>query len=58
LLMNAPESVCASVAASLEGAGVRTSILGNAEAHPGYRVLLMGRSYAIARAFAFERLAP
>jgi len=57
LLMDAPESVCATVAASLEDAGVRTSILGNATGHPGYRVLLLGRSYAIARAFAFERRA-
>jgi hypothetical protein len=57
LLMNAPESVCATVAAALDDAGVGTSILGSAVAHPGHRVLLLGRSYAIARAFAFERRA-
>jgi hypothetical protein len=57
LLMNAPESVCAIVAATLDDAGVRASILGSAGAHPGYRVLVLGRSYAIARAFAFERRA-
>jgi hypothetical protein len=57
LLMNAPESLCAIVAATLDGAGVRASILGSAGAHPGYRVLVLGRSYAIARAFAFERRA-
>lgn len=57
LLMDAPEPVCAIVAATLDNAGVRTSILGNARAHRGHRVLLLGCSYAIARAFAFERRA-
>jgi hypothetical protein len=55
LLMHAPESVCAVVAAALDDGGVCTSILGGAGPHPGHRVLLLGRSYAIARAFAFER---
>jgi len=58
LLMRAPESVCAAAAALLEDAGVRTSILGNAPARPGKRVLLVGRSYVIASAFVFERRDP
>jgi hypothetical protein len=55
LLMRAPEPTCVAVAATLEDAGVGTSILGRAPSRPGYRVLLLGHSYVIAQAFAFER---
>ena len=55
LLMSAPESVCAVVAAALEDAAVRTSILDGAPARPGNRLLLLGASYLIAREFTFER---
>jgi len=54
MLMNAPESVCAGVAAALEGEGVRTSIPGSAPARSGKQALVLGRSYVIANAFAFE----
>ena len=55
LLMDAPESVCRAVASVLEAGGVGASILGDAPARPGRRVLLLGRSYVIATAFKFER---
>lgn len=55
LLMDAPEPVCRAIAAVLENASVRTSIVGSAPARTGYSALLLGRSYTIARAFAFER---
>lgn len=54
MLMKAPESVCAAVSAALEGEGVRTSTLGSATARSGKRALVLGRSYVIANAFAFE----
>jgi hypothetical protein len=58
LLMEAPESVCKAVAAVLVDAGVAASIIGSGSVsldQPGHRALLLGRSYVIARAFAFER---
>ena len=55
MLMEAPESVCAAVSAALEGEGVQTSTLGSTPAqHFGKQVLVLGRSYVIASAFAFE----
>ena len=55
MLMSAPTSVCAVVAAALEEAGVSASVVGGAAAaRPGKRVLLLGRSYVVASGFAFE----
>lgn len=54
MLMSAPASVCVAIAAALEEAGGRASILGGAPARPGTRVLLLGRSYVVASGFAFE----
>jgi hypothetical protein len=53
--MNAPERYCVAVAEVLERAGVETSVLGVAQPRVGYRALVLGRSFAIAREFAFER---
>lgn len=57
-LMAAPEPVCAVAARVLEAAGVQCSILGQAPARGGMRVLLLGQSYVIAAGFAFEDRAP
>ena len=57
LLMEAPEPVCAAVAAVLERRGVSASILGSSLRRSDVRVLVLGRSYMVAGAFAFERRA-
>ena len=55
MLMRAPASVSAAVAAVLESEGVQTSVLDGAPARPGKQTLVLGRSYVIASAFAFEQ---
>jgi hypothetical protein len=54
LFMNAPEPICVAVATVLEDAGVGASVLGTAPARGGHQALVLGRSFVIARAFAFE----
>jgi hypothetical protein len=56
MLMSAPEPVCFTAARVLEAAGVQCSIVGHAPARPGMRALVLGRSYVVARGFAFEQL--
>jgi len=53
-LMDAPLSLCAALAPVIEGAGLPVSIIGNLAGRPEHHVLLLGRSYVVARSFAFE----
>ncbi len=55
LFMVGPEPVCVAVAAVLEDAAIRTSILGDVAARAAHQALVLGRSYVVAQAFAFER---
>lgn len=56
MLMDAPESACRVAANVLEAHGVQCSILGSRIGERGYRAVLFGRSFVIARGFAFESL--
>jgi hypothetical protein len=54
LFMNGPQPVCQAVAEVLEAADLRCSTLAGAAPRGVYRALILGRSYVIARTFAFE----
>ncbi len=55
LLLRAPESICSGAAALLGAEGVKASVLGHAKARGAKHLLLLGRSYVIAEAFAFKK---
>ncbi len=53
-LMNAPGSLAQQAAESVRAHGANASLLPERPARPGHRVLLLGRSFVVARAFRFE----
>lgn len=56
MLLSAPEPVCVAAAGVLEAEGVGCSIVGSTPPRTGFRALLLGRSYVVAKGFSFERL--